>query len=229
MTLPGTDVVDRLARVHARIAAAGGDPDRVKVVAVTKGFDAGVVGQAVAAGLHEVGENYAQELLAKAADVSARASPSGWLPCWHFLGPVQRNKVPSLATTVSVWQAVDRLVAGQAIAKHAPGAAVLVQVNTSDDPLKSGCRPEEAPALLDGLVAAGLHVRGLMTIGPLGPPEMARPGFAALARLADRLGLVERSMGMTNDLEVAVQEGATMLRIGTALFGPRPPAGDLRR
>ena len=92
---------------------------------------------------------------------------------------------------------------------------------------KVGCRPEEAPGLVESLRAAGLDVRGLMTVAPAGPG--AREVFAALARLGRRLDLPELSMGMSNDLEVAVQEGATIVRIGTALFGPRPSAGDLRR
>jgi uncharacterized pyridoxal phosphate-containing UPF0001 family protein len=104
-----------------------------------------------------------------------------------------------------------------------------VQVNVSGERDKNGCRFDDAPALVDDLVARGLDVRGLMAVGPTGPPELARLGFRRLVELADRLGLPERSMGMTGDLEVAVQEGSTMVRVGTGLFGPRPEPSDLRR
>ncbi|MCA1693059.1 MAG: alanine racemase [Actinobacteria bacterium] len=94
---------------------------------------------------------------------------------------------------------------------------------------KNGCRPEEAPGLIDDLLGLGLDVRGLMTVGRAGPPEEARAGFRRLTEIADQLGLPERSMGMTDDLEVAVQEGTTMVRVGRALFGARPVPSDLRR
>jgi hypothetical protein len=114
------------------------------------------------------------------------------------------------------------------IAKRAPGAAVLAQVDLAGLPGRGGCQPDEAPDLVAGLRDLGLDVRGLMAVGPPGPPEAARPGFRLVRDLADRLDLPERSIGMTADLEVAVQEGATMVRIGTALFGPRAGGGDLR-
>jgi hypothetical protein len=225
------DVVQRLADVRRRIASAGADPSDLTIVAVAKGFGPEAVEAAVAAGLHDIGENYAQELRAKADALAPTVAPAvrpGDVR-WHFLGPIQRNKVKLIAAVVGLWEAVDRLPAGVAIARHAPGAKALVQVNTSGEPNKAGCRPDETSELVDRLRSAGLDVRGLMTIGPSGPPELARPGFAALRELADRLSLPERSMGMTGDLEVAVSEGATIVRVGTALFGPRPPTADLRR
>jgi pyridoxal phosphate enzyme (YggS family) len=204
----------QLAAVRERIEAAGGDPDAIVVVAVTKGFDSTAVAAAVAAGLTDVGENYAQELVAK-----ADGAPSGVR--WHFIGRLQRNKVRSIAPHVALWQSVDRAALGAEIARRAPGAAVLAQVNVSGEPTKGGCAPEDVPGLVRDLTADGLEVRGLMAIGATGPAEAARPGFARLRDLADRLALPVRSMGMTADLEVAVAEGATMVRIGTALFGPR--------
>jgi pyridoxal phosphate enzyme (YggS family) len=204
----------RLAAVHERIEAAGGDPDAIVVVAVTKGFDSAAVDAAVAAGLMDVGENYAQELVAK-----ADAAPLGVR--WHFIGRLQRNKVRSIAPHVALWQSVDRPELGVEIARRAPGAAVLAQVNVSGEPTKGGCAPDDVPGLVRDLTAEGLEVRGLMAIGATGPPDAARPGFARLRDLADRLALPVRSMGMTADLEAAVAEGATMVRIGTALFGPR--------
>ncbi|MGH2684099.1 MAG: YggS family pyridoxal phosphate-dependent enzyme [Actinomycetota bacterium] len=201
-------------RVRDRVAAAGGDPDAITLIAMTKGFGADAVRAALQAGLDRIGENYAQELTTKAAEVDG--------PEWHFLGRLQRNKVRVLAPLVSLWQSVDRLELGDEIAKRAPGAPVLVQVNVSGEPQKGGCPPTDTPALVEGLRARRLEVRGLMTIGPTGPPEAARLPFRALAALARRLDLDHVSMGMTDDVEVAVQEGSTMIRVGRGLFGPRP-------
>lgn len=224
----GADIAEKLANVRARIADAGADPQRIKVVAVTKGFGADVVRAAIDAGLRDFGENYAHELTAKAAAV--RGVPGGGDSLrWHFLGHVQRNKVPVLAPVVALWQAVDRRAAGEAIARRIPAAAVLVQVNISGESTKHGCALEGAPALVEELSALGLRVLGFMAIGPSGPPELARPGFHAVAQQARRLGLAEVSLGMTQDLEVAVQEGATMVRIGRGLFGPRSGTSTLRR
>jgi pyridoxal phosphate enzyme (YggS family) len=223
--LDGAAVAERLARVRERVAAAGADPDAVTLVAVTKGHGPEAVAAALAAGVVDLGENYAGELLAKHEAAAGRAPA----PRWHFLGHVQRRKVRSIAGVVHLWQGVDRQAAGVEIARRAPGASVLVQVNVSGEAAKNGCRPDETRALVDDLGALGLGVAGLMAMGPAGPPEAARPGFRQLAALADELGLAERSMGMSDDLEVAVQEGATMVRVGRALFGPRSPAPDLRR
>jgi pyridoxal phosphate enzyme (YggS family) len=211
-------VSSRLAEVRRRIEAAGGDVEIVKIIAVTKGFGPEAVFAAEEAGLADLGENYAQELVAKAAAAEKVR--------WHFVGRLQRNKVRELAPIVHLWQSVDREALGHEIAKRSPGARVLVQVNVSDEPQKGGCSWAEAPGLVERLRAGGLTVEGLMAVGPAGPPEAARPGFRRLARLAGELDLAELSIGMTGDLEVAVQEGATMVRVGTALFGPRPGPGD---
>jgi pyridoxal phosphate enzyme (YggS family) len=224
VALTAADVAARLAVVRERIASAGARPDDVTVVAVTKGHGPDAATAALDAGLADVGENYASELLA------TRAATVGGCPCrWHFLGHVQRNKVRGLAAAVDLWQAVDRAAAGREIARRAPGAQVLVQVNVSGEPQKHGCPVEDAPALVDELAAFGLDVRGLMAIGPTGPPEHARPGFRQVVALAERLGLPERSLGMSDDLEVGVAEGATMVRVGRALFGPRNGGPDTRR
>jgi hypothetical protein len=150
------------------------------------------------------------------------------VPRWHAIGRLQRNKVRKAAPFVSLWHSVDRLSLGAEIARCAPGAAVLVQVNTSGEKAKGGCTPSMAAGLVDGLVDLGLDVQGLMTIAPAGPPEDARPAFHAARALRDRLGLSELSMGMTGDLEVALSEGATLVRVGSGLFGPRP-GGDAAR
>lgn len=235
-TLTVEDVAGRLAAVRERIVGAGGSPDDVTIVAVTKGFGPDAVQAALAAGVTDVGESYAQELEAKAGELATATTPATTAPptapsrCrWHFLGRVQRNKVRALAPFVHLWQAVDREAAGGEIARRAPGSRVLVQVNVSGEESKAGCTFDEAPQLVDTLRGLGLDVRGLMAVGPAGGPELARPGFRRLRRMADDLGLEERSMGMTGDLEVAVQEGTTMVRLGRALFGNRPVRTPVRR
>jgi pyridoxal phosphate enzyme (YggS family) len=225
-TAPAIDLPGRVAAVRDRIAEAGGDPRAVRLVAVTKGFDAGVVQEALDAGLVDIGESYVQELVAKATQLEEGAGDRGLR--WHFVGRLQRNKVRKAAPHVWLWHSVDRLALGAEIARWAPGAAVLAQVNASGEASKAGCEPSMAPALVDGLVDLGLDVRGLMTIAPAGPAEGARPAFRTLRELAERLGLGELSMGMSDDLEVAVQEGATMVRVGRDLFGPRPDQAGVR-
>jgi pyridoxal phosphate enzyme (YggS family) len=223
VAVTATLVADRLAAVRARIEAAGRAADDVVVVAVTKGFGIDAVEAANAAGLIDLGENYAQELAGKVGEAGDHAGRR-----WHFLGHVQRNKVRVIAAAVHLWQGVDRVSAGEEIARRAPGAKVLVQVRIADDDGRNGCDPDGVPELVERLDGLGLDVRGLMAVGPAGPPELARAGFRKVSALADRLGLVERSMGMTDDLGVAVEEGSTMVRVGRGLFGARPGAPKLR-
>ncbi|MCY4493827.1 MAG: YggS family pyridoxal phosphate-dependent enzyme [Acidimicrobiaceae bacterium] len=206
----------RLERVRARIAAAGGDS--VRIVAVTKGCGVQTMESAIAAGCCDVAESYAQELLHKSRALTEHSRARARL---HFVGGLQSNKVRKLASTVDVWQSIDRLDLGEELAKRCPSAEVMVQVNLSGDGHRRGCGLSEAPELVQRLRALGLDVAGLMGIGPIGEPEDAGRGFALLRGLVDRLGLAECSMGMTADLEVAVQQGATMVRIGSGLFGPR--------
>ncbi len=215
------DIAPGLARVRRRITEAGGDPAGVRVIAVTKGFGPAAVRAALAGGVADVGENYAQELLAK--DASLRDGPAGAPPVrWHFLGSVQRNKVAALAPVVSCWQSVARAVEGEAIARRRAGASVLVEVDTTAAPGRNGCPPSAVPDLVAGLRGMGLDVCGLMTVAPQGPPDVRRRAFREVRALADELGLAERSMGMSDDLELAVAEGSTMVRVGRALFGERP-------
>ena len=212
-------VAERLHSVRLRIEQAGGDPSAVRVVAVTKGFGPEAVAAARAAGLGDIGENYANELVAKAAEVAG--DPSLPLPLrWHFLGAIQRNKVARLAPIVALWQSVSRVEEGARIARFAPGAMVLVEVDTTGLSGRNGCPPDGVRALVPRLRDAGLDVRGLMTVAAPGPE--AAQSFATVRSLADELGLEERSMGMTDDLEAAVRAGTTMVRIGRALFGDRP-------
>jgi PLP dependent protein len=189
------------------------------VIGVTKSFGGDAVRAALDAGLHDLGENYAAELVAKAGEAAVQASGV----VWHFLGAVQRNKVAQLAPLVGVWQSVARVAEGERIARFAPGARVLVQVETTGLPGRNGCPPEAAGPLVAQLRDLGLDVRGLMTVAA--PGEGAEESFRTVRHLADRLGLEERSMGMSDDLEAAVAAGSTMVRIGRALFGARPPGG----
>jgi pyridoxal phosphate enzyme (YggS family) len=218
-----SDIAAAVDEVRARIAAAarsaGREPDAVRLVAATKTVPADLVAEVVAFGVRDVGENRAQELLAKADALTAAPAPVAVEVCWHFLGRLQRNKVRSLAGSVAWWQSVDREALGVAIARHAPGARVLVEVNLAGEPQKGGCAPAEAGRLVDALRGLGLRVEGLMTIPPAG--DDPRRWFAALRELGDDLGVDQLSMGMTDDYETAVQEGATMVRVGRAIFGAR--------
>ena len=186
------------------------------LVAATKTVPADRVRTALAAGVTELGENRAQELLAKAPDLAGGPAE----PRWHFLGTLQRNKVRPLAPWVACWQSVDRPELGPVLARHAAGATVLIEVNLAGEVQKGGCAPDAAAGLRDDLAGQGLVVAGLMTVPPA--DDDARRWFSALRELGSRLGLAELSMGMTGDFEVAVEEGATMVRVGRALFGERP-------
>lgn len=218
MTPTADQVRAGLARVRERIAAVGVDPDRVTVVAVTKGFGVEAVHAALEAGAMHLGENYAQELVRKAEAVAVHPPP-----CWHAIGALQRNKVRLLAPHVGLWETVDREAVAEELAKRAPGARVLIQVDISGEAAKNGCAPADAGVLVATARALGLDVRGLMGVAAAGDLERARRQFGGLAELAGALDLVELSMGMSADLEAAVVEGATIVRVGTALFGPRPP------
>lgn len=225
-----SDLAVRLAELRARIEAAcaraGRDPGEVGIVAVTKRFPVEVVLAAAAHGLVDVGENYAQELVAKADAIAAPLR-------WHFIGHLQRNKARQVVGRAHLLHAVDSAALLAEIDKRAAAAGcvqrVLLAVNVGGEAQKSGVAPEGLPALLEAADAAA-HVRldGLMTMPPWPEtPEDSRPHFAALRALRDRLATPGRplealSMGTSGDLEIAVEEGATLVRVGTALFGPRP-------
>lgn len=233
---PAAVVAAGVEDVWRRVRATGRDPSTVRLVAVTKGFDATAVSAALAAGVIDIGENYAAELLTKSAVVAGEeraedgagqdgAGQEGAVPRWHFLGAVQRRRVRDLAAVVGCWQTVARVVEGEAIAGRAPGAAVFVEVEVSGLPGRNGCPPEGVAALVHALHALDLDVRGLMVVAPPGPPELSRAAFRTTARLGAELGLAELSMGMSGDFDMALEEGSTMVRVGQALFGPRPGAG----
>ena len=216
-------VREGLAEVRERIERAGGD-DAVTIVAVTKTFGPDAIDAAVAAGCKAIGENYAQELISK-REAAARAEV-------HFIGQLQTNKVRQVAGLVDVYETIDRRRLADEIAKRDPGATVLIQVDTTDEPGKGGVALAALDELVDHVSTLELELAGLMTVGPTeGGPAAAAPGFRQVRAAVDRLGLSVCSMGMTADLDVAVAEGSTQVRIGTALFGPRHVhnAGDQER
>ena len=226
-----SNIADRLAEVRQRVVAAaagcGRDPQSVTLIAVGKTFPAEVVRMAVEAGAVDLGENRVQEAVAKKPEVPGAN--------WHLIGPLQRNKtraaleVFDFVHTLDRPELVDRLQL--LLAEHWPGRRldVLVEVNIGSEPQKAGALPEEAADLLQYAVGCErLSVRGLMAIPPWQEdPEASRPYFRALRELRDDLQqeldvpLPELSMGMSHDFEIAIAEGATMVRVGTAIFGAR--------
>ena len=225
---------DAFASVRSTLntaAAAAGRPVP-RLLAVSKTRSADEVARLHALGQRAFGENYAQELRDKATllagDSTLPALPAP--PEWHFIGPLQSNKVKYVAGRVALMHSVDSPALLDAIEARGAPQPCLVQVNIAGEASKRGVAPGDLPALLDRFALA-THVRceGLMLIPPRGD---ARPHFAALRALRDReatrarpnVELRELSMGMTEDLEVAVAEGATIVRVGTAIFGPRPTA-----
>ena len=214
-------LAERYQEVLSRIQRAGGRD--VAVIAVTKSFGAWAIDAAARCGIGHIGESYAQECVAKLAQAAADPRPRV-----HFVGRLQRNKVRRLAGCVDVWQTVDRAELASEIGRRAPGAEVMIQVDISGEESKGGCAPREVESLAAAAADAGLRLIGLMGIGRLGPPESALEGFRDLRRMVDSLSLPHCSMGMTDDLEVAVAEGATMVRLGRCLFGERPRRGVVR-
>ena len=215
-------VATRVAELRERISRAGGVG--VGIVAVTKTFGIDAWSEAKFAGCEAIGENYAQELIAKSQQV-ARADR---LPV-HFIGQLQTNKIKSLFDIVDVWQSVDRasvvteLVKRQMARTSARRCEILVQVNTTSEMDKGGCDPTEVETLVYQARQGGLDVTGLMTVGPTDmDPFKTRAAFGLLKRMANDLGVEQLSMGMTADVEIAVEEGSTLVRVGTALFGQRP-------
>ena len=234
-----TDVALRVAEIRARVRraaqAVGRDPETVRVIGVTKGVPLSAVEEAARAGLVEFGENRVQEATSKMSQAPEGTEPR-WV--WHLIGRLQTNKVRAAVGRFELIHSVDSVRLGEAIAAAAEAVGirqrVLVQVNVAHEPQKGGVAPADLPALLSALARhAHLRVEGLMTIPPAdADPERARPHFRALRQLGEKVmgpweggAPVEYSMGMSGDFEVAIEEGATMVRIGTAIFGARTRAG----
>jgi pyridoxal phosphate enzyme (YggS family) len=210
-------------RIERACERARRDSASVQPIAVSKGHPEEAIRAAYGAGMRVFGENYAQELAAKAAALSDLPDIT-----WRFIGHLQRNKIKLIEGARATVDTVDSIRLAQAISARAAergmDVEVLLQVNVGGETQKSGCAPEEVSQLVEAVRALpSVALRGLMTVTPhLDEAEATRPFFASLRALAEANDLPELSMGMTHDLEQAVEEGATMLRIGTAIFGPRP-------
>jgi len=225
-------IADNLASIQERISKAalrvGRDPAEIRLVAVSKTVSAESIREAIAAGVTTLGENYVQEARNKIARIGKQVE-------WHFIGHLQSNKARSAVDLFSMIHSVDRLSLAEALNQEANKQGkilpVLIQVNISGEESKSGINPQETLQLLERIAGLQhLSVQGLMTMPPwFEDPEDARPHFNALRKLREELAnkkiygvsLQELSMGMSGDFEVAIEEGATLVRIGTALFGPR--------
>jgi pyridoxal phosphate enzyme (YggS family) len=225
-----SDLRKRVALVRDRIAraahGAGRDPEMVKLVAVSKRQPANAVREAHRLGLCAFGENYAQELVSKAGETADLADIE-----WHMIGHLQTNKARLIAPVVNAIHSLDSvhvaIELGKRVAKAGRTVRALIEVNVAGDAAKTGCSPSELQDVMDAVRASpALELRGLMTMPPYADdPALSRPFFAGLRALRTLHGgaaaLPELSMGMSHDLEIAIAEGATMVRVGTALFGER--------
>jgi hypothetical protein len=216
---------DRLREVRARIeraaARAGRSAAEITLVAVTKTLPASAIQEAHALGLRDFGENYVQEFEAKFPAVAALEGAR-----FHLIGHLQSNKARRAGEIFHVIETVDSPKLARRLNDLALPREVMLEVKLSEEEAKSGVAPGDLPALVEAVARCGhLWLSGLMTLPPWSEdPEVSRPYFRRLRELAGRHGLPRLSMGMSHDLEVAIEEGATEVRVGTALFGPRPPA-----
>lgn len=226
-----SELSDRLAAVRHRVDAAasdcGRDPAAITLISVGKAFPAEVVNEAVTAGATDLGENRVQEAVAKKPEVAEAR--------WHLIGPLQRNKARAALEVFDIVHTVDRFEIADRLQyllkEHWPERrlGVLIEINVAEEPQKAGALPEDASELLEHALGCDrLAVLGLMAIPPWAEdPEASRPWFRKVRELRDRLQyemshpLSELSMGMSHDFEIAIAEGATMVRVGTAIFGPR--------
>lgn len=226
------EIAANLAAIRARIETAcqrcGRDPESVRLIAVSKKKPAALIEEAARAGQQLFGENYVQELVAKLDEVKAPVE-------WHYIGALQSNKVKYLAGKVAMIHSVDRLSLAQEISRQwqklGQSAEILIEFNLGEEQSKAGAGEAEALELVRAIAQLpALKVRGLMALPPyLDDPEEVRPFFRRLRQLAEAIAaeqlpgveMVELSMGMSHDFEVAIEEGATLVRVGTAIFGAR--------
>ena len=213
-----SEVRDRMARAAER---ARRDPSTIELLAVSKIFPAAAIREAYELGLREFGENYVQEFETKAPEVSGLAGTR-----FHLIGHLQSNKSNRAAELFQVIQTVDSAKLARRLDDAGRKLEVMLEVKLSPEQAKSGAAPEELPELIAAVRACGkLRLTGLMTMPPWSEdPEASRPYFRRLRQLAAEHGLAGLSMGMSHDLETAIEEGATCIRVGTALFGRRPKA-----
>jgi len=234
-------IAARLERVRERIAAAaarsGRRPDEITLVGASKTVDAGRVAAAVAAGLRDVGENYVQEAEAKYEQVLAGLRDAGSAaagPRWHLIGHLQTNKARAALALFDIIQTLDSERIAAALARHAstpPRVPVLLEIDFTGSPERTGLEPESAPAVVERTLATeALAIQGLMTVPAVGLSEAeTRAVYRRLVALRNDLAIrypsadwEQLSMGMTDDFELAIEEGATIVRIGRAIFGERP-------
>jgi PLP dependent protein len=227
-----TSQAEKVGSVAENAERVGRDPAEVRLVAASKMVEAARLRAAIAAGVKILGENYLQEARKKIGQLGLHAAE------WHCIGALQRNKIRYIFDLFRMVHAVDRLELAEEINRRGERLgrqmAILLEVNIGGEESKSGFTPQALQADIEQFAAMPhVQVRGLMTIPPPTPaPEGARPFYQALRQLRDRLSqrgiegldFTELSMGMTADFEVAIEEGATLVRVGTAIFGPRPPA-----
>jgi pyridoxal phosphate enzyme (YggS family) len=209
------EVRDRIERAAAR---AGRDPASITLIAVTKVFPQEVIREAYEAGLREFGENYVQEFESKAPGVSDLSGAR-----FHLIGHLQSNKAARAAELFHVIQTVDSAKLARRLDEVARPLDIMLEVKLSPEQAKSGTDPSAVPGLIDAVrTTKNLRLLGLMTMPPWSDDaEVSRPYFRRLRELALQLGLPHLSMGMSHDFEVAIEEGATFIRVGTALFGKR--------
>jgi pyridoxal phosphate enzyme (YggS family) len=214
---------ERLEQVEQRIQQAahraGRSREEITLVAVTKKFPAGVIREAYGLGLRVFGENYVQEFETKASAVADLTDAE-----FHLIGHLQSNNTNPAAQLFRIIETLDSGTLAQRLQQTGKPLEVMIEVKLSPEQAKAGAAPEELPALIDSIHGcANLNLTGLMTMPPWSDdPETTRPYFRKLAALARQHGLPKLSMGMSHDLEAAIEEGATHIRVGTALFGPRP-------
>lgn len=221
--------IQRIVEISAK--SCGRNPQEIKVIAVTKTHPIELIIRALKSGINVLGENYAQELCDKYNEIKEKTN---YIPEWHFIGHLQTNKVKFIAPFVSMIHSVDSIHLAEEISKQAiknnREIDILLQVNTSGEESKYGCKPEDIFSLAEKVInIPNLKVKGLMTIGSFSDDDtIVRSEFRLLKSLKDELirrydeeHFKHLSMGMTNDYNKAVEEGATLVRIGTAIFGPR--------
>ena len=212
-------VADRVGGIREMVSSRSSN--QVTIVAVTKGFGVDAIKAAAKAGIYDIGENYAQEMMKK-RDLLEDLD-EGKNCRWHFIGNLQRNKVRKISSSVFMWQTTDSFALGEEIAKRRISPKLLLQVNMTGAETQGGIPPSQVPSLVEKFEESGINIEGLMTIGASRDRDATLVCFQELKKLANMLGLAECSMGMSDDYDLALEAGATILRLGRAIFGNRDP------
>ncbi|NNN22516.1 MAG: YggS family pyridoxal phosphate-dependent enzyme [Acidimicrobiales bacterium] len=214
MSPDANEIKQSFGKIKERIRQTGRDLDSITFVGVTKGFDAHTVEQALQAGITNFGENYSSEFVQKAKLVTGPAT-------WHFIGTIQRRNIASMARYVSLWQSIVRIEEARDIANIEPGAKGLVQIDLAELPNRSGVKVEDLSKFMDLISKIDISIRGFMCMGDPFDMTRTREIFTKAHEISEDFGLPELSMGMSDDLEVALECGSTIVRIGSALLGQR--------